>query len=302
MEKTNGKKIRRHRVLDKPILGYFLLILFALLAESVFGFVDNWIAKILPAYSTMSSYTIGGVEYTKTTASGVGTALGALLGLLLFKLWFRPDFKGCLHKDTLVKGLVFLASVALVHFAGSIVSICILGLGNVGIAFLRCLAPGFGEEVAFRGLGIANWMRRIKNEKQIVAVLWVPALVFGLIHISNAIAGAPLKLSIIQGIYASGIGLLFGAVYLRTGNLWPTIIAHSLIDFLEFCRADIFASGGVMTGLTAGDWITTVAGGLAAVLGIYLCRKDKRAEILEIWAQRWSRDTEQEGAVLPEEN
>lgn len=302
MENTNEKTIRRHKVLDKPVLGYFLLLLFALLAEGVFGFVDNWIAKILPGYSTMSSFSIGGVEYTNTTASGVGSALGALLALLVFKLWFKPDFKGCLHKDTFVKGLVLLASVALVHFAGSIVSICILGLGNVGIAFLRSLAPGFGEEVAFRGLGIANWMRKVKTEKQILAVLWVPALVFGLIHITNAIAGAPLNLSIIQGVYACGIGLLFGAVYLRTGNLWPTIIAHTLIDFLEFCRADIFASGGLMTGLTVGDWITTVAGALAAVLGLYLCRKEKRAEILEIWAQRWSRDAEQEGAVLPEEN
>ena len=47
------------------------------------------------------------------------------------------------------------------HYTGSIVSWITLGTGGVFIALLRATAPGFGEEIMFRGLGIANYMRNL---------------------------------------------------------------------------------------------------------------------------------------------
>ena len=283
-------KTRKHPILDKTILSYFILILVGQLFESLFGFVDRLLAKVVPGYAMTTAVTLGEQEYSQVSAMGLGTALGALLALLIFRLWFRPHFRGSLRKEYLTKGLLMLAPMALIHFSGSLVSIGILGLGNVGVAALRCLAPGFGEEVCFRGLGAANYMRKATSERQVVGILWLSAAVFGFFHMGNVLGGAKLSYGLIQSVYACGVGLLFGAVFLRTGNLWPTIIAHSLVDFLEMARADMATSGGIMVNMTVGDWITVAAGVVAAATGIYLCRKEKRGEILNIWAERWSKE------------
>ncbi|MCR5034722.1 MAG: hypothetical protein K6B42_04805 [Clostridia bacterium] len=84
-------KTRQHKVLDHPILGYFLLGVFAMLISELFGNIDV----------VMNHYALG-IEGGSTVHLGCGifTAVGALVAVLLFKLWFRPDFKGCADKGT----------------------------------------------------------------------------------------------------------------------------------------------------------------------------------------------------------
>lgn len=85
----------------------------------------------------------------------------------------------------------------------------------------------FGEEMLFRAFLINSLAGLFGNLK----VRWVLALVgssllFGLAHHDWGLAG------IIETLIA---GLIFGAVYLRTGrNLWVPIIAHALINTLKF--------------------------------------------------------------------
>ena len=284
MEKSNGTK--KHKLLDRPILGYFILVLFCLLAEQVGGLLDSLLAAVLPEYGTER------VLFTGTTivsASGIFTAFAAVVAALIYKGWFKPDYQGCFVRDRFKQGISYLLIFLLIHISGSIVSLCSFGIGKPLIAALWCLAPGFGEEITFRGLGVANYMRTIKDEKKIPIIFWLSSLVFGLIHIANVLAGASVTNSVIQAVYAVGVGMLFGAVYLRTGNLWPTIIAHSLVDFAEMCRADVSQSGGVMVQIGVGDWITTVAGVFAAILGLYLVRKQKYGDIMQVWSERWNK-------------
>ena len=94
-------------------------------------------------------------------------------------------------------------------------------------------------------------------------------------------------ISIGQAAYAAGIGMILGAVYLRTGNLWPTILGHMSVDFMEFIRGDLGSSGGIMSGIGVGDWITIVAGVVGIILGLYLIRPSKRAEIVDLWKAKW---------------
>ena len=284
----NKKKIRNHPVLDHTVLGYFLLILWVQVITSFGSLIDNPLGNVIPGYG--SSMEVMG--FTIPTTTGIGTAVFAVIALLIHKLWFAPNYKGALSKDLLIKGILMLAPLFVCHGIGSLVSCAVLGFGNIGIAALRALAPGFGEEVMFRGLGISNFMRTIKDEKKIPLILWLSAIVFGFAHMSNSVVGASLTTSLIQSLYAMGIGLAFGAVYLRTGNLWPSIIAHYLIDFLEFCRADLSSSNGIMGELTIGDHITLVVGFLAIFWGCYLCRKSKRAEIMAVWQKKWNKQEE----------
>ena len=267
---------KNYKLLDHTILSYFLLAIFVAVFEELIGqVIDKPLAEIIPGYAfeTMNMGT------ATENAVGVGTAAAALLAAGLFKLRFRPDFNGCLQKAGLKEGLLMLLPFLVFH--------------GVFIALLRATAPGFGEEIMFRGLGIANYMRKIETEGQIKVIFWISSITFGLIHLTNLFAGGDLMSVLLQAPYAIGVGMLFGAVYLRTGNLWPTILGHWSVDFFEFVRADLYGSGGIMTGMGVGDWITIAAGVFAAFWGLRLMDPKYYGEIMEIWAAKWNRKTEE---------
>lgn len=281
---------RKHRILDHTIISYFLLAMFVtLMLQFPGGFIDELIGKVIPGYGTEE------IVAGKTVMSyaGVGAAAAALLAALLFKLWFRPDFEGCLSKARLKEGLLMLLPFLVFHYAGSIVSCITLGTGSVFIALLRAMAPGFGEEVMFRGLGVANYMRTIKSKDQIKVIFWLSSIVFGMIHLENIVVGGDPKSVVIQAFYATGVGMLFGAVYLRTGNLLTTILGHWSLDFVEMVRADLYASGGIMTGMGIGDWITVAASVFGAFWALRLMNPKYHDEIMEVWAKKWNRNEEQ---------
>lgn len=278
-------KQRTHKILDRPILSYFLLAIFVLIVQNIGLYADNFVSMGLTGM-TYQEFRQAGVS---ASVSGIFQALFTFLILVLFKFWFKPDFKGCLAKDTIKTGLIMLLPVLVIHWAGSIVSIITFGMGNIFFAFLHALAPGFGEEIAYRGLGISNYMRTIKDKKKIKVIFWVSSITFGLIHLLNMTAGGDPISVLVQAVYATGIGMAFGAVFLRTGNLWPTIIAHCSLDFLEFIRADLTASGGLMMGLGVGDWITIAASLVAAVIGLRLVREEYYDEIMQVWNDKWSK-------------
>ena len=274
-------KKRNHKVLDHPFLGYVLLGIFAMIVTELVGKLDIIINNNILGPELTSSSQLG---------SGIGAAIGALVALGLFKLWFKPDFKGCLQAKGFLTGVLLLAPVLIIHYVGSIVSWVTFGTGSVLLALLCSLAPGFSEEVAFRGLGIANYMRTIQSEKQIKVIFWLSSILFGLVHATNIFYGGdPFAVSI-QTVYAAGIGMALGAVYLRTGNLWPCILGHMSLDFVEFIRGDMSESGGVMTGMGVGDWITTFAALVAAIWALWLMRPKYYHEIMEIWNKKWNRD------------
>lgn len=61
-------------------------------------------------------------------------------------------------------------------------------------------------------------------------MLIASALVFGLIHLTNA-AGMDLPSLLVQALYAIVVGLLLGAIYLRSDDIATVILAHAAIDF-----------------------------------------------------------------------
>lgn len=77
------------------------------------------------------------------------------------------------------------------------------------------LLSGVGEEVFFRA-GLQTW------------VGWLPAsIAFGLLHVGGrGWLGA-------WTLWATLMGLLFGAIYAATGQIWGAIIAHALVNWLN---------------------------------------------------------------------
>ncbi|MCF0261032.1 MAG: CPBP family intramembrane metalloprotease, partial [Erysipelotrichaceae bacterium] len=163
-------------------------------------------------------------------------------------------------------------------------------------AFCAAAAPGFAEELLFRGITLNNMMRVWgKTTPGLYKALILSSLLFGLSHISNILLTGKLTAAILWQIgYAGGFGILFGAIYMRTRNLWGCIILHTLMDFVPY----LFSMG--MTQNIRSAAATTSIVGQASVspiimiycsalifcclaIGFYLIRPQKHAEIRAGW-------------------
>jgi uncharacterized protein len=91
------------------------------------------------------------------------------------------------------------------------------------------LASGFVEETVFRGLMLRAFLPR----GAWLAVL-APSILFSLSHAANLLAGADPLVTVVQVLYALAIGFGFGAMALKTGRIWPLVIAHGLGNFVAF--------------------------------------------------------------------
>jgi membrane protease YdiL (CAAX protease family) len=80
---------------------------------------------------------------------------------------------------------------------------------------------GFCEEVAFRGYLMTRLRILLKCKTWLVPTV-VSALTFGICHAYQGWPGL---------IVISTYGILFSLLYIRTGSLWPCIIAHFFQDF-----------------------------------------------------------------------
>ena len=87
------------------------------------------------------------------------------------------------------------------------------------------------EELYFRGIMLEQVRAKLSNPR--IAIL-ATAGVFGAVHLTNiSTLGASRTFAAVQIAFAFFAGIGMGAVRLRTGNLWPLIAAHFLVDGSE---------------------------------------------------------------------
>ena len=152
--------------------------------------------------------------------------------------------------------------------------------GGILRALCLGLGPGIMEEAAFRGLPGSNLLRLWREEEKLPAVAVLTAALFGLVHVANAFSGAGVAAVLVQAVYSFGAGVVFAAVYLRTGNLLPAILVHTLVDFTAFLNGHAMVELPPVTAVTLGL--------VFAALGLYYIRPEKRGEILRLWEDKWN--------------
>ncbi len=98
--------------------------------------------------------------------------------------------------------------------------------------FVVYMIVGMFEEVLCRGF-LFNVFKAYwgDNKKGIYLAAWLSALLFGSLHLFN-LNGSNTIATITQVLYATFFGMLFAAVYYRSGNLLSCIILHGLVDFV----------------------------------------------------------------------
>jgi membrane protease YdiL (CAAX protease family) len=129
----------------------------------------------------------------------------------------------------------------------------VFGLPPVGVLLwilFNTFLVGLSEELMFRGVLLQAFRRTVS----IWPAVWLTTLAFGAIHILNVFMTGELRSALIQSTAAALSGLLFIALRLRTGSLWPCIVVHGLWDFATFTIAA--ARSGASQPSSGGDAVT----------------------------------------------
>ena len=101
---------------------------------------------------------------------------------------------------------------------------------NTVILLIYCISIGYSEELSLRGFMQSYLIKAYGHSKKgIVFAVFGAGFVFGLLHLLKFDKGLYGEIS--QVFFALFIGVLFGALLLRTKRLYPLIILHTLIDF-----------------------------------------------------------------------
>ena len=150
-------------------------------------------------------------------------------------------------------GSLFVGMYEIVLLALTFSSVCYINaeeeLESVGsiIAFIVCmLLVGVTEEVFFRGVVADIILENYgKDRKGVIFSVAVSGLLFGLSHISNLGAGIGLSGVLIQIAQAAILGMFFGAVYMRTHNIFGVIFLHAAMDFVALSSSGLWGVGTV---------------------------------------------------------
>ena len=93
------------------------------------------------------------------------------------------------------------------------------------------------EDMYLRGL-LQNIIEKCfgKRKNATLYSILIASLLFGLGHIFGAM-GQPIVTVIAKTVWATALGIYFGAVYVKTKNLWVPIILHLIVNLcgIPFC-------------------------------------------------------------------
>ncbi|MCJ1959889.1 CPBP family intramembrane glutamic endopeptidase [Novosphingobium mangrovi (ex Hu et al. 2023)] len=99
---------------------------------------------------------------------------------------------------------------------------------------------GFSEEVMFRGI----LFRALLESLRIWPAIIVTSLLFGAVHSLNGVNTGDWGGALLQSVTAAMSGMIFIAIVLRTGSIWPAIIYHWLWDGVIFLMGVAGATRG----------------------------------------------------------
>jgi len=164
-------------------------------------------------------WTVFLINYASTYMEGT-----RLVGIGLVRLRsvdFAWAIAFLLAANLILSGLAWLLAQIGLPMPGEIGLLVPSALSGKLVWVLVSITAGFCEEIAFRGY-LMTRLRLIGRFKSWTVPVIVSALAFGASHAYQGWPGF-----IIVTIY----GAMFSLLYIRTGRLWPCIIAHFFQDF-----------------------------------------------------------------------
>jgi len=103
---------------------------------------------------------------------------------------------------------------------------------RVFLFILTCLSVGFFEEIIFRGVVLTLLLKVFSNHKMnLLYSIIISSLVFAFSHLFNLFEGASYGDTFLQIGYSFLVGMLWAVMFLKTKNIWLTILLHTSYNF-----------------------------------------------------------------------
>lgn len=254
----------------------------------VFGMLLSFlVVTVIPALKSE------GNEFALTFAVEL---LSALLMALLLCLHHRTElltrrgssFKNCFFV-CLVPLLFNLASFA-AQIAQAVQDHTPLNPASTILFYvLAMMAVGIAEEFMARAVISETLLEHFGTDT--LGSVWkaatVNGLVFGLLHLVNLMSVNSVKGVLIQVLSAFAGGLMYAAVYYRTGNIWAPALLHGLNDVMAGLSAGAFTyDSGMMSsieGLESANWLILIVPLRELLIAAFLLRKQKLPQLQQCW-------------------
>lgn len=259
---------KKHKIASKPYLGS---LLFCLLGFLVPGFLGEG---------------LNGVFKNLTGLDNIGSCLLPIVFIFLFKLWFKPEFSGCFRAEEW--NIKFLIPFVIILGMDWIVNGVSLSNTTSG-AIMNAITAGILEETAFRVFPVSVFLRGKRKENDIIKGAIFTSVIFGIFHMTNMLSGAGLGVSAVQVCSTFAAGMLFAALYIRTGSVIPSMFLHGLHDFICFLDPSTVDAEGIVIAELTSDVIITegVAIVVNLALALFILRPSVRKNISALWDKKW---------------
>lgn len=214
------------------------------------------------------------------------------LVILLVMLAFKNHYVFTEKKEKFWKSILIgapILSIALVIFIGNALDVGKdANLFTVLNLVLFTFTIGVAEEFMCRGWIQNEFIERFgKNRKQVITSICLSGLVFGFLHLTNVFAGQTLFETIMQVLQTTSVGILLGAIYFRTKNIWSVVALHGFYDFAIMIGEvnslrDCSAASVVATSAKVYDTVTSILLVLFYLLSAFIIlRKSKVNSLVE---------------------
>ena len=145
----------------------------------------------------------------------------------------------------------------------------LIGMTSVGVA----------EEFLFRGVIAQTLLEHFGTSR---AGIWKACLLSGLFfggaHLTNILSSAPFGV-LMQCVFAGSLGVLFAAIYFRTGNLWVLVFLHGAQDAASLLAGGLYGTENMSTAVSSYDSTMLLSVLVYLIPTFFLLRKKKIGEV-----------------------
>ena len=153
------------------------------------------------------------------------------------------------------------------------------------LAYVLCMMMvGVFEEFLFRGIiaGTLLWHFGMTSRGVWKAVALSGAL-FGCAHLIN-LRGSSVTGVLVQCAVTVMVGMVFSAVYFRSGCIWAPVFLHGFVDVAAGSLTGFFDTGTTIAGTVSGYMPIQLLGAVPYIIVLLvILRPSKMAETLALW-------------------
>ena len=265
------------------VYAVLMFFLFMLVIESSYNFLDRYVTIGLFRIVNLGKY---GVDFLYELVLAI---IALIVVLLSRNHYIFSDKKENIFKSILVGLPIFALSVFV--FVGN--ALDVINTGNVNVynvlsLILYTITIGIVEEFFCRAWLLNEFLERYGNSyKGVIKCIVVSALLFGLIHWTNVLNGQTVLETATQIVQATAMGVVLGAIYYRTKNIWAVVFLHAFWDFaIMFSDVNLLKD---CVSLPVTDSLYILAqtiyslgiAGASLAIGFYILRGEKVIPLIE---------------------